>query len=322
MTKETLSKKSEQQDIIQQISELVQQTDLTLPEDNEALWEIAVNSEVHAALHQIKAGMAYKALKEKLQHGEFTEGLKLRGIKPRNAQRNIAVAELVCNAKTTTLSFLTELKYSQLLELTNLPEEKISTLDEEEIQSFAQMPVRALRQEVKQINLQFDEEKRLEKENANLKASLEEAQYREAEAINLYNQEKIKKAPETINGLPSLIAMIQSQIPAISEALHLNALEVRARVDQILATGIDLAQAKQAGEVIANFIYGPYMQLGMAIQELQETLNVSPHDTGLPFPNLDQVTWEEAMARRDEVIREHDARYNPDNFKSKKKGRK
>jgi len=58
-----------------------------LPDDAKALWLYAERSLTQSAVSMIDAGRAFIKLKEIVAHGEFSEGLKARGISPRSAQQ-------------------------------------------------------------------------------------------------------------------------------------------------------------------------------------------------------------------------------------------
>ncbi|MEC7453235.1 MAG: hypothetical protein VX866_11940, partial [Pseudomonadota bacterium] len=172
--------------IMHQLITKLGEEEFTLPAEQGELWAIVENSEVYACLYHVKAGLAYKALKEQLPHGEFEAELKSRGIQVRIAQQRIAVADLILNCpalntKTSSLLdgansnrrtsgdleveeliTLESFSFSQLNELTRLPEEKIKSLQPEELQELSKMPVRALKTAVKHMNLDFESESKHE----------------------------------------------------------------------------------------------------------------------------------------------------------------
>ncbi len=64
-----------------------------LPSDAESLWLITEQGLGRICMDIVLVGRALIRLKESLQHGEFIDGLKARGIPPRTAQRMMLVAK-------------------------------------------------------------------------------------------------------------------------------------------------------------------------------------------------------------------------------------
>jgi hypothetical protein len=328
--------------IMHQLITKLGEEEFTLPAEQNELWAIVENSEVYACLYHIKAGLAYKALKEQLPHGEFDSELKKRGIQVRIAQQRIAVADLILNCpalNTKTSSHLLSddsnrrtsadleidenitlesFSFSQLNELTRLPEEKIKSLQPEELQELSKMPVRALKTAVKQMNLDFESESKLEAQNANLKKQLEELQIQHADAINEMNREKIAKAPEKIYGLLPLVAMIRQEAPSVSQQIHEHGLTAVNLVERLIAPNLDYVQAKMAAQALYHFIAAPYKQIGLAINRLEEHFGDDLTGIDAELPTYSEAEWEEAENKRQTIILLHEDATKP----RKKRGRK
>ena len=315
--------------IMHQLITKLGEEEFSLPAEQGELWAIVENSEVYACLYHIKAGLAYKALKEQLPHGEFEAELKSRGIAPQTARKRIAVADLVINCPALNRSTSSDLEieefitlesfsFSQLNELTRLPEEKIKSLQPEELQELSKMPVRALKTAVKQMNLDFESESKLEAQNANLKKQLEELQIQHADAINEMNREKIAKAPEKIYGLLPLVAMIRKEAPSVSQQIHENGLTAVNLVERLIAPNLDYVQAKMAAQALYHFIAAPYKQIGLAINRLEEHFGDDLTGIDAELPTYSEAEWEEAENKRQTIILLHEDANKP----RKKRGRK
>ena len=315
--------------IMHQLITKLGEEEFSLPAEQGELWAIVENSEVYACLYHIKAGLAYKALKEQLPHGEFEAELKSRGIAPQTARKRIAVADLVINCPALNRSTSSDLEieefitlesfsFSQLNELTRLPEEKIKSLQPEELQELSKMPVRALKTAVKQMNLDFESESKLEAQNANLKKQLEELQIQHADAINEMNREKIAKAPEKIYGLLPLVAMIRQEAPSVSQQIHEHGLTAVNLVERLIAPNLDYVQAKMAAQALYHFIAAPYKQIGLAINRLEEHFGDDLTGPDAELPTYGEAEWEAAEDKRQTIILLHNDATKP----RKKRGRK
>lgn len=328
--------------IMHQLITKLGEEEFTLPAEQNELWAIVENSEVYACLYHIKAGLAYKALKEQLPHGEFEKGLKDRGIAPQRVRERIAVADLILNCPALNRQALADLggensnrrtsgdleidenitlesfSFSQLNELTRLPEEKIKSLQPEELQELSKMPVRALKTAVKQMNLDFESESKLEAQNANLKKQLEELQIQHADAINEMNREKIAKAPEKIYGLLPLVAMIRQEAPSVSQQLHEHGLSAVNLVERLIAPNLDYEQAKMAAQALYHFLAAPYKHIGLAINRLEEHFGDDLTGVDAELPTYSQAEWEAAEDKRQTIILLHNDATKP----RKKRGRK
>lgn len=315
--------------IMHQLITKLGEEEFSLPAEQNELWAIVENSEVYACLYHIKAGLAYKALKEQLPHGEFASELNKRGIPERNARNRIAVADLILNCPALNRQTSADLEssesitlesfsFSQLNELTRLPEEKIKSLQPEELQELSKMPVRALKTAVKQMNLDFESESKLEAQNANLKKQLEELQIQHADAINEMNREKLAKAPEKIYGLMPLVAMIRQEAPSVSQELHEHGLSAVNLVERLIAPNLDYAQAKMAAQALYHFIAAPYKQIGLAISRLEEHFGDDLTGIDAELPTYSEAEWEEAENKRQTIILLHNDATKP----RKKRGRK
>lgn len=315
--------------IMHQLITKLGEEEFTLPAEQNELWAIVENSEVYACLYHIKAGLAYKALKEQLPHGEFEKELKARGIAERTARKRISVADFVLNCpalnrptsadlEINEVISLESFSFSQLNELTSLPEEKIKSLQPEELQELSKMPVRALKTAVKQINLDFESESKLEAQNANLKRQLEELHIQHADAINEMNREKIAKAPEKIYGLLPLVAMIRQEAPSVSQQLHEHGLSAVNLVERLIAPNLDYEQAKMAAQALYHFLAAPYKHIGVAINRLEEHFGDDLTGVDAELPTYSQAEWEAAEDKRQTIILLHNDATKP----RKKRGRK
>lgn len=304
--------------IMHQLITKLGEEEFTLPAEQGELWAIVENSEVYACLYHIKAGLAYKALKEQLPHGGFESELKSRGIPLRSVRNRIAVSDLFFQSPEPNRQALADLTFTNMIELTRLPDEKIQALTVDEIEEFKQLPSRALKATVKQINLDFESESKLEAQNANLKKQLEELQIQHADAINEMNREKIAKAPEKIYGLMPLVAMIRQEAPSVSQELHEHGLSAVNLVERLIAPNLDYAQAKMAAQALYHFIAAPYKQIGLAISRLEEHFGDDLTGVDAELPTYSEAEWEEAENKRQTIILLHNDATKP----RKKRGRK
>lgn len=314
--------------IVHQLIARLGEEEFSLPEATGELWDIVENSEVYACLYHIKAGLAYKALKAQLPHGEYEKELKHRGIPQQRAQERIAVADLVLNCPALNhrtsgdleqpVVTLDSFNFSQLNELTRLPEEKIQTLEPEELAELSKLPVRALKATVKQYNLDFDQEHKLEAENANLKKRIEETELRLAETTNELGNERLKTAPETLYGLPYLVGLVRQEAPQISQQLHEHGLQAVNLVEQLIVPGLEEKQAKMAASALYHWLAGPMMQISVALGRLEDHFGpeVINEDAGLPTYGEDE--WEAAESRRQAIVSFHRDAFKP----KKQRGRK
>lgn len=326
--------------IVSQLVARIGEEDLTLPTDSKELWSLVENSEAYACLYQVKAGLAYKALKVQLPHGEFEKGLKTRDIPPRRARERIAVAEFVLNCPALNANACSHLKekksnrrtsadleseqtinlesfnFSQLNELTRLPEEKIQQIEPDELEELSKLPARALKATVKQINFDFDQQHKLEAENANLKKTTAELNNQLAEAINELGHEKLKKAPEALFGLPPLVAHIKQEAPQVSQQLHEYSLQVVNLVERVIVPGLDQEQAEMAAAAIYHWVTAPMMQLSTALNRLKDHFGEAVIHEDAPLPSYGENEWLEAEQRRQAIVSFHQG------AKKQRKGRK
>lgn len=314
------------QSLTERILNKVQALQIDVPESEDDHWQLVEEMLAEHAANEAKLGYYFLALKERVGHGQFTKELEKRGLPVRRVQEQMQVASFLgampeANARTSA-----QLKTSQLLELTKLPDEKKQTLTPEEIEEFGQLSVRNLRAVVKQICQEHSHEAKLEQQNADLKHQLKVTQEEAADAINDYNKELLRKAPETLYGLPPLVAHVRQQVPALSQQLHEAGLDIANQLEHLMQPGLDIEQVKPALEALYCWLVGPYRQMGAVMQRLQgfsEQLGLDIVDAMLPL--YSDQEWEQAEDKRKEIIRLHEARFHPNtppNKLKKQRGKK
>lgn len=315
-------------EIVSQVIQMGNGFEIAIPDDIEEVKRRLVAAEVTHVLKAVEAGVYYKHLKDQLEHGEFKAFLKSMDASSRRASEQIAVSELFKKlylAKGRTSALLeneethdqtsplieTELKLSQLIELTKLPEERIASLEVDEIDKFSKMPVRMLRAEVKQICLEFNDEAKLEAENYNLKKQLEISQQNEADAINKYELEMLSKSPEKLYGHPALVANVKQLAPELSQQIHEAGLDFINLAEQISMPSLDQDQAVLAAQAIYHWLMAPYAQITKVFDRLEGKFGTGIFDDTQLTPIYEEHEWQMADARRRDMIHEHESRFHP-----------
>lgn len=310
-------------EIVSQVITMGNGFEITIPDDIEEVKRRLIAAEVTHVLKAVEAGVYYKHLKEKLPPGEYLHFLKSIDVNARRAQEQVAVSELFIklhsNARAPAHLENNQLKLSQLIELTKLPEEKIAQLDDRDLEEFSRLPYRKLRGVVKQICMEFDEDSKVAAENAKLKHELDELKTRNAEVINDYNHELIKKAPDAIYGLPPLVALVKERAPALTQTIAESSTDLTNLIEKIIQPGLESDHAIQGAKALYHFAIGAHLQLGIALNRLVASFGEETFGDTSALPTYDEQEWHDAEAKREAIIDIHEARFNP---KSRSKGRK
>jgi len=277
--------------ITAQILTQVKSIDINLPEALDDKWAEIEQAEVELALHAAKLGLRYMDLREAIGHGGFMEELKQRGIAQRTVNRYMDVAKFFKGSPESNLPTLANLKPTQIDALASLPEQEKQALTPEKITEYGQMSVRTLRAEVKQLRLNVDEQQSKTAENTRLKQRNEQLEQERVQAINLLNQEQLKKAPETLYGVPVEVANTRQQAIKIAELLSTLTCELNHLVQGCTNSLLDSAIARECAFAINTSTSGQIMQLVNTFAVLQssfgaEVLN-SPDN--LPLYTADEV---------------------------------
>jgi len=123
-----------------------------LPDDVKALWMYAESSLTQAAVSTIDAGRALIKLKEKLPHGDFKEGLDIRGIPARTASNLARTAAKFADRSEKFLS----LSRSKLYACLEFSDDELDALEggqsvlDVDLDAIDRMTVRELKAAIKQ----------------------------------------------------------------------------------------------------------------------------------------------------------------------------
>lgn len=127
----------------------------------------------NSAAAYIEAGKRLVVLKHMIDHGEFLNALSERNVNPRTAQAQMAVAIKFANTQTSTL-----LNRSKLIELTQLSDEEIKSLNDQgavlgkSLDELETMSVRELQELVRKSKAKIEKKEaeleKMRKENERL----------------------------------------------------------------------------------------------------------------------------------------------------------
>jgi hypothetical protein len=133
---------------VERIVALGRRVHIELPEETEALWDVAVELENRSVVTDAQRGLCYLALKERLPHGEFVAELKGRGIAAERAREAMRIASLLLRLgdENSNRRLGADLKPEQLV---NLPKKKLLAL--------ASVPPETLEAAVRQGELELDD---------------------------------------------------------------------------------------------------------------------------------------------------------------------
>ena len=231
---------------------------MTVPESSEECWQQVIILEEQAIVNAAKRGILLLKLKADTPHGEFGSALEQHGINPRRAQEAITVAKMLLampDAKAQTFAHL-NLNKSQLKELSTVPVEILSKLDDDDLESLSNMSVRNMAKEIE----------RLKVENKKLDAD-------KAEAINDLNDEQQRKAPTERHGFPVAFAEIRSDAVALPAVLN-EALEQTMKNINVLCPFSTAEGTQGEGAVAAaQAIHHSWGSIGVQIHQLLTKLN-------------------------------------------------
>lgn len=306
-----------EQDIVGQVIEMGNGFEIDIPQDINEIKRRIIKAEVTNVLSAVEAGVYYNHLKNTLEHGEYLQFIKDVGIPRRRASEQIAVSKLFQKLNGRTSAHLTDnqessdnnsqsvsshFNLSQLIELTQLPEQQLETLDPPKLEEFAAMPVKQLRLAIKEMCVEHNQEQSLQTENERLKKQVKEMDLQYVAVVNELNEEQLKKAPESLYTMPAALAEIQSEAPALSEELAHVVTKLSHMVLQLCDGMTDHDRAASAASAVAVFMTGPFMHLHYALDRLKQFY---PDQVGGDMVNLPEFTeahWNEARHRREAII--------------------
>lgn len=240
---------SDNDNMLARISNLQQRIDISMPETTDDLWAECVRLENDNALLAARRGLIYLALKSKLPHGEFLDGLHEREISPRSAQTSMSIARLLLSSKKLNAVTSPHLKKSKLIELAKLPIDDIDELFEQgdlDLDEIDAMPVRDLRSHVRDLRAKITNAD-LGRENAELKLAQalndSDAGQRDntpAEAVRIRVESAALSAQsiDCIDSMAELIADIRNHYDVLDSSgnyesaagsvlVHLNAVQAK-----------------------------------------------------------------------------------------------
>lgn len=277
--------------ITQQILAQVKSIDITLPEAVDDKWAEIEQAEAQLAISVAKLGLRYMDLREAVGHGEFLKSLQERGVAERSVRRYMKVAQFFMDMPDSNRPTLADLKPAQIDVLTSLPETEKQALTPEKIEAYGQMSVRALRAEVKQLRLDFEEAQSTEAENYRLKRKLAEAQQDHAHAITQLNHEQLKKAPETLYGLHPEVAHTRVKAVEIAELLAMAATELNHLVQKATNSAMDHSLQRDCALAVNTSLSGQIMQLNNSLAALHESFSKELLTTpdNLPMYSVEEV---------------------------------
>ncbi|GAB3021590.1 hypothetical protein [Bowmanella dokdonensis] len=293
----------DQHPLTERILAKIQSLQIQIPETADEHWKLIEELEVaHAAIGAEK-GFHYLAMRERVGHGEFLKELDKRGLPIRRVQEQMQIARFLGAMPEANARATAHLKPSQLLELSKLPEPKKEELTPEEIEEYSKLPYRKIGQIVKQICLEYNQEEKLAHENQSLKRKLEQLEIERFEAIQLANQEQLRKAPQTVYGHHPLVAHIKQVLPEASEHATQAAMLGRHFLSQLQMLS-DTRQARLGAEAMYYWLETSYRQLGHVLAQIKEQYPTpAMEEAGIPV--YDPNEWSMAESKRQLVTEIH-----------------
>ena len=153
------------------------------------------------------------------------------------------------------------------------------------------MSVRALRAEVKQLRLQFEEQDSLAGENEQLNRRVKQLELENAHTITQLNHEQLKKAPETLYGIHVEVAHTRQKAMHIAELLAALNSELHHLVQRCSNSMIAPELAKDCALALNTSISGQVMQLSSCMATLQERFghDVLNNPENIPMYSAEEV---------------------------------
>jgi Protein of unknown function (DUF3102) len=296
MSTSLTSSTSTQHPITAQILEQVKAIDVQLPESVDDKWAEIEQKEIALAVHIAELGYRYMDLREAVGHGEFLKALEQRGVAKSTVNRYINVAKFFLEAPDTNVPALGHLKPTQISILAKLPDEEKQALTPEKIEEYAPMSTRALEAEVKQLRLNIDEQDSVQAENDQLKAQIETLKRDEAHQINVYEYEKLKKAPETKYGLHVEVAVSREKAIVIAELLTIASVELNHLVQRCTNSALAQELSRDIALAVHTSTSGQIMQLANSLKAVQDNYGLSELTKPDNLPVYSEQEMHEAMS--------------------------
>lgn len=150
---------------VKRIVALKSDINITLPDNDEQLWDIATGLENESSINAAKRGIVYLTLKDRVGHGNFTKELEARDIPPERAREAMRITQMLMELPAAKRRTFAVLSGSKLLEIAKLP---VDSFDDDEADDLANLSVRELKQKVRDAkSAQERAELKLEKANKN-----------------------------------------------------------------------------------------------------------------------------------------------------------
>ncbi|MBS3796691.1 hypothetical protein [Pseudoalteromonas sp. BDTF-M6] len=284
----------EQQQLIAKIEKLAGHIQMVLPDTLDEAWQEVVRLEEQAVVNTAKRGFLYMSIKTQCAHGEFESKLKEFGIAARTAQDAVSIAKMFLalpDAKTRT-SALLNISKSKLVELARLPVETVEALDEDDLDSLNELSVREFRKEIKKLK---DKNQELSEGNASL--------------INELENERLRKAPDQLYGIPTLCAHVRRETFAhssvVNESLEQNIAEVEALLQQ---RDLDLDARIGAGQSVYHLWLGVQQRINKMLQSVVNEFGEEHFIGAESLPVYSEDEWQDAQANREFMLSQFAAR--------------
>ncbi len=143
---------SDKEEIIQRILATQEALDINLPENIDELKNWLIDRQNILARETARLGFGFLALKEQIEHGEFTAWLESNDLKPRRVQEMMSIASMLLNAPDSVRPKLMGCPKSKLMELAKLSEESIYEVGESgELDELTMLSVRELREQIRAL---------------------------------------------------------------------------------------------------------------------------------------------------------------------------
>lgn len=285
--------------ITAKILEQVKAIDITLPESVDDKWAEIEQKEIALAVHIAELGYRYMDLRESVGHGEFLKTLEARGIERRKVNRYINIAKFFMEAPEANGIALSHLKPTQIGILAKLNEKDKQDLTPETIEEYAPMTTRAMEADVKQRNFDFEQQDSVQAENQRLKAQIKTLKLESDHQINVYEHEKLKKAPETKYGLHIEVAHAREKAIVIAELLAVAGSELNHLVQHCTNSALAPALSRDIALAVHTCVSGQIMQLTNSLQAVQDNYGLSELTKPDNLPVFSEQEMHEAMSNAD-----------------------
>ncbi|WP_105198982.1 hypothetical protein [Pseudoalteromonas sp. T1lg10] len=277
-----------------QIEQLKSPLQIVIPESVDECMDRVVFLANRQFTDAAEAGYILMNVKQQVSHGEYLALLEQRGIHKRTAQRSIAISKMLSGlpkSKSDKLSLL-NLNQHQLAELTKVPLESLCELDDDDFDVLAETKGKDIREQVQKLTERTDA---LEESNASL--------------INELENERLRKAPDQLYGIPTLCAHVRRETFAhssvVNESLEQNIAEVEALLQQ---RDLDLDARIGAGQSVYHLWLGVQQRINKMLQSVVNEFGEEHFIGAESLPVYSEDEWQDAQANREFMLSQFAAR--------------